>query len=147
MKIIKLKKILLNNAPFTSCISKLESTLTDNAEDLGIVMPMYDLLNYSGNYSMKSGILWNYCRDEIDGVDDNASDGKSLSYKTNIGNTRETPGNEGDANWPPVPTLNVEVTFPLKYLSIFWRLLDLPLISCEIELDLSWTKVWIDSTK
>ena len=99
MKIIKLKKILLkNNAPFTSCILKLESTLIDNAEDLGIVMPMYDLLNYSGNYSMKSGILWDYCRDQIDGVDDNASDAKSLNYKTNIGNTPETPGNEGDAN-------------------------------------------------
>ena len=41
---------------------------------------------------------------------------------------------------PPVPSLNVEVTIPIKYLSNFWRFLNLPLIICEIELDLSWTK-------
>ena len=61
-------------------------------------------------------------------------DGKSFSYKTKIvGNTSERPGNKGDANRPPLPTLNVEVTIPLKYLSHFWRSLDLPLINCEIE--------------
>ena len=46
----------------------------------------------------------------------------------------------GDANRPQVPTLYIEVTVPLKYLSNFWRSLDLPLINCEIELDLSLTK-------
>ena len=61
-------------------------------------------------------------------------DDKSFSYKTKIvGNTSERPGNKGDANRPPLPTLNVEVTIPLKYLSHFWRSLDLPLINCEIE--------------
>ena len=54
-----------------------------------------------------------------------------------MGNTPERPGNGGDANRPPVPTLNVEVTIQLKYLGNFWRFLDLPLINCEIELDLS----------
>ena len=39
-------------------------------------MPMYNRLEYSKNYSMTSGILWNYYRDEINDVDDNASDGK-----------------------------------------------------------------------
>ena len=57
-----------------------------------------------------------------------------------MGNTPERSGNEGDTNQPPVLTLSVEVTIPLKYLSNFWRFLDLPLINCEIELDLSWTK-------
>ena len=55
-------------------------------------------------------------------------------------NTPERSGNEGDTNRPPVQTLSVEVTIPLKYLSNFWRFLDLPLISYEVELDLSWTK-------
>ena len=41
-----------NNAPFRSCISKINSTFIDNAEDLDIVMPMYNLLEYSDNYSM-----------------------------------------------------------------------------------------------
>ena len=102
-------------------------------------MLMYNLLEYRQNYSMTSGSLWNYSRDEIDDVDDNASDGKSLEYKI-VGKTPQRPGNERDANRPPVRTLNVEVTIPLKYLSNFWRSLDLPLINCEIEIDLSWRK-------
>ena len=130
-----------NNAPFRSCISKINSTLKDNAEDLDIVMSMYHLLEYSQNDSMTSGSLWNYYRDKIDEVDDNASDGKSFEYKTKIvGNTLEKPGNEGDANRPPVSTSNVEFTIPLKYHSNFWRSLDLPLINCKIEPDLSWAK-------
>ena len=81
-----------NNASFRSCIFKINSTLTDNAEDLDIVMPMYNLLEYSQNYSITSGSLWNCDRDEIDDVDDNASDGKLFDYKTkNIGKTPERP--------------------------------------------------------
>ena len=60
------KLALKNNAPFRSCISKINNTFIDNAEDLVIVMPMYNLLEYSDNYSTTSGILWNYYRDEID---------------------------------------------------------------------------------
>ena len=72
------KNVLLkNNAPFRSCISKINSTLIDNTEDLDIVMRMHNLLEYSQNYSMTSGSLWNYYREEIDDVDDNASDNKS----------------------------------------------------------------------
>ena len=118
--------------------------MIENAEDLDIVMPMYNLLEYSENYLMTSGSLWNYYRDKIDDVDDNASDGKSFKYKTKIvGKSSERlpqPGNPGDVNrpaQPAVPTLNVEVSIPLKYLSNFWKFLDLPLINCEIELDLS----------
>ena len=55
-------------------------------------MPMYSLLEYSQNYSMTSGSLWNYYRVEIDYVDDNASDGKSFEYKTTIlGKTSRRP--------------------------------------------------------
>ena len=130
-----------NNAPFRSCMSKINSTLIDNAENLYIIKPMYNLLEYSQNYSVTSGSLWNYYRDKIDDVDDNASDGKSFEYKTKIvENTPERSENEGDPNRPPVPTLNVEVTIQLKNLSNFWRFLDLPLINCETELRLSWTK-------
>ena len=104
-------------------------------------MPMYNLLEYSQNYSMTSRSLWNYFRDKIDNINDNATDSKSFKYKTKIvRKTPARPGNEGDANRPAVPTLNVEVTVPLKYLSNIWRFLDLPLINCEIELDISLTK-------
>ena len=53
-----------NNAPFTSCVLKINNTLMDNAEDLGIVMPMYSLLKYSKNYRKTAESLWNYYRDE-----------------------------------------------------------------------------------
>ena len=96
---------------------------------------------------MTSGNLWNYYGDKINNINDNASDGKSIKYKTKIvGKTPERPaqpGNKKDANWttqPAVPTLNVEVTIPLKYLSNFWRFLDLPLINCEAGPALSWKR-------
>ena len=53
-----------NNALFISCISKINNTLNDNAEDLDIVMPMYNLFEYSKNYRKTTGSLWNYYRDE-----------------------------------------------------------------------------------
>ena len=102
---------------------------------------------------MTSESLWNYNRDKIDDVDDNASDGKSFEYKTKIvGKTpkrseqppQPLPNPHGSQpERPPqlaVPTVNVEITIPLKYLTNSWRLIDLPLINCEIELDLTWIK-------
>ena len=46
-----------NNAPFRSCISKINNTFIDSAEDIDIVTPMYNLLEYSDNYSMTSESL------------------------------------------------------------------------------------------
>ena len=63
-----------NNALFTSCISRINNTFMNNAEN--VVMPMGNLLEYSGNYSMASGSLWNLYRDEIDDVDDDALNDK-----------------------------------------------------------------------
>ena len=57
------KLALKNNAPFTSCISKINNTLFDNTEDLDIVMPVYNLLEYSKGYRKITGRLWNYYRD------------------------------------------------------------------------------------
>ena len=133
-----------NNASFRSSISKVNNTLIDNAEDLHLVMLMYNLLEYSQNYSVTSGSLWSYYREEIDDVDGDASDGKLFKYKTKI--VEKTPerlprtGNPGNVNWPeqPIaPILNAEVTIFLKYLSNFWRFLNWPFINCETELDLS----------
>ena len=53
-----------NNAPLISCISKINNTLIDNAEDLDILMTMYNLIQYSKNYRKTTGSLWNYYRDE-----------------------------------------------------------------------------------
>ena len=65
------KKVIFKNcAPFTNCISKINNTQIDNAEYIDIVMPMYNLIEYSDNYSKTSGSLWQYCN-EIPAVDDN----------------------------------------------------------------------------
>ena len=58
------KFVFKNNPPFINCISKINGVKIDNAEDLDVVMPMYNLLEYSKNYRKTTGSLWNYYRDE-----------------------------------------------------------------------------------
>ena len=106
------KKVIFKNcAPFTNCISKINNTQIDNAEYIDIVMPMYNLIEYSDNYSKTSGSLWQYCKD-IPAVDDDgyivffngANDTDSLNFKSNIiGKTN----NDGDIE-------NVEIIILLK---------------------------------
>ena len=90
-------------------------------------MPMYNLIEYSDNYSKTSRILWQYYKDE---PNDNLTD--SESFKSKIKITGNTPA---DGN-----TKNVEIMVPLKYLSNFWRTLEMPLINCEVNLELTWSK-------
>ena len=70
------------NALFQSCISKINNTFLDNVEDLDIVMPMYNLLEYSDNYFI-TGSLWNYYRDE---VNDDANENNAVRIKINNNN-------------------------------------------------------------
>ena len=86
------KKVIFKNcAPFTNCISKINNTQIDNAEYIDIVMPMYNLIEYSDNYSKTSGSLWQYCKD-IPAVNNNgdivifngANDTDSLNFKSKI---------------------------------------------------------------
>ena len=137
------KEVIFKNcAPFTNCISKINNTQIDNAEYIDIVMPMYNLIEYSDNYSKTSGSLWQYCKD-IPAVDDdgditdfngaNATD--SFNFKTKI--TGQTAANNNNGNI--AGRVDVEIMVPLKYLSNFWRTLEMPLINCEIELILTWS--------
>ena len=79
-----------NNAPFINCITKINGRKIDNAEDLDVVMPMYDLLEYSKNYKKTTGSLWNYYRDEPNSSTDNDNithsilNSKSFDYKANF---------------------------------------------------------------
>ena len=90
-------------------------------------MPMYNLIEYSDNYLKTSGSLWQYYK--VD-PNDNIADSESFKYKVKI--TGKTPdiGN----------TKNVEIIVPLKYLSNFWRTLEIPLINCELNLELTWSR-------
>ena len=70
------------NAPFINCILKIDNEKTDNAEDLDVVMPMYNLLKYSKNYRKTAGRLWNYYRDEPSNP--LSSNSESFKYKASI---------------------------------------------------------------
>ena len=79
---IKNKKLIFkNNAPFRSCILKINNTFIDNAEALDVVMPMDNLLAYSDNYCTTSGNLWNYYRDEV--IDDANENNDANNYRIN----------------------------------------------------------------
>ena len=128
--------ILKNNAPFISCITRITGELIEDADDLDIVMPMYNLLEYSKNYRKTIGSLYNYYRDElsVDADDYNFSNIKvvnsnTFKYKNKIINNTNNAG-----------TKDIELAIPLKYLGNFWRSLNIPLISCEGSLELKWDK-------
>ena len=121
---------LKNNAPFISCISKINGELVENAEDLDIVMPMYNLLEYSDNYQDSTGSLYQFKIDEP--PDDNAevaNNTTSLVYKSKL--IKGTDNNNVN---------NVKLVVPLKYVSNFFRSLEKPLVNCKIDLELTWHK-------
>ena len=108
------KVIFKNYAPFTSCISRINNTQKDDAQYIDVVMPMYNLIEHSDNYS------------KTDFTEANVTESFNLKEKL----TSQTGDNR---------TKNIEIMVPLKYLSNFWKILELPLINCEITLDLNWS--------
>ena len=101
-------------------------------------MAVYNLIEYSDNYAKTSGSLWQYCLDKpalnngviVDFADNSLTD--SFNFKVKFtGQTK----NDG--------TKDVEIMVPLKYLSKFWRTLEMPLINCEINLILTWSSTCV----
>ena len=123
-------EIFKNCAPSINSKTEINNAEIDNAKDIDIVMPMYNLIEYSDNYSKTSGSLWQYYKDE---PNDNLAD--SESFKSKIKITGNTPA---DGN-----TKDVEIIVPLKYLSNFWRTLEMPLINCEVNLILTWSSTCV----
>ena len=134
--------ILRNNAPFVSCITKINNELIEDAEDSDVVMPMYNLLVYSKNYRKTIGSFYNYYRDELsnDGDDNNFNNVKvvnsnAFQYKNKIiGNTYNVDATAADYDANENGAQDVEIAIPLKYLGNFWRALNIPLISREVYL-------------
>ena len=125
----------------TSCISKINNTQIDTIENIDIIMPMYNLIEYGDNYSKTSGSLWQYCKDvpavdnkgnNVDFNGTNAAD--SFNFKAKV--TGQTADNNVNSNI--AGRVDVEIMFPLKYLSNIWRTLEMPLINCEVEVILNW---------
>ena len=127
---------LKNCAPFTKCNLEVNDEHADTAENLDITMPMYTLIEYSDNYQDSSATLYQYKRDEppkanavADLTVDNSS---SFKYKVSLLGNPVLDGN--------ITKRSVKVVAPLKYLSNFFRSLEMPLINCKIKLNLTWKK-------
>ena len=125
---------LKNCAPFTKCNLEINDEHVDTAENLDITMPMYNLIENSDNCQDSSATLYQYKQDEPPEADavanlmvDNLS---SFKYKVSLlGN----PNLDG-----AIAKISVKVAVPLKYLSNFFRSLEMPLINCKIKLNLTW---------
>ena len=134
------------------------NTLIGNAEDLDVVMAMYNLIEYRKSYKKTTGSLRNYYSDELsDDTNDNNNlnknviNSESFKYKTNITGFTYNVGAritnvEGNEINNPAYDANksgkkeVDIAVPLKYLSNFWRALDIRLINCEVSLILTWSR-------
>ena len=133
---------LKNCAPFTKCNLEINDEHVDTAENLDITMPMYNLIEYSDNYQDSSATLYQYKRDEqpeANAINDLTTDtSSSFKYKVELLGNQVLDGN--------IAKRSVKVVVPLKYLSNFFRSLEMPLINCKIKLNLTWKKECVLST-
>ena len=132
---------LKNCAPFTKCNLEINDEHVDTAENLDIVMPMYNLIKYSDNYQDSSATLYQYKRDEPPAILANnltVDNPSSFKYKVNLLGNPVVTNN--------VARLDVKIVVPLKYLSNFFRSLEMSLINCKIKLNLTWKKDCVLST-
>ena len=125
-----------NCAPFRTCDVTFNDEHAEKAEDLDIVIPMCNLLEYSDNYQNSIGSLYQLKRDE---PPDNNADVRDANqvWCTNQNLLKGTDNNNVN---------NVKVVVPLKYVSNFFRSLEKPLVNCKIDLELTWHKDWMISS-
>ena len=124
--------VLKNYSPFTKCNLEINDEHTDTAENLDIIMPMHNLIEYSDNYQDSSATLYQYKRDEPrHNIANNLTQVNSTSFKYKI-NLLGNPVLDG-----AISKLSLKIVVPLKYLSYFFRSLEMPLINCKIKLNLT----------
>ena len=108
--------ILKNIVPFTDCVTEMNNMQGDKVKDLDVIMLMYGLIEYSQNYSKTLGSSCQCWRDE---PENGITDSEPFKFKSRF--LSSTNNNS---------IINFEVTVPLKYLSNFWRTLEMPIINC-----------------
>ena len=119
-----------NCATFRICDVTINDENVEKAEDLDIVMPVYNLLEYSDNYQDSIGSFYQFKRDEPpDNNAEVANNTTSLVYKSKL--NKRTDNNNVN---------NVKLVVPLKYVSNFFISLEIPLVNCKIDLELTWHK-------
>ena len=117
--------VFKNCAPFKRCRTEINDTFVDEADFINIAMLMYNLIEYNDNYSDTSRSLLGFKRDDVANNADvtNDDNAPSFNYKANLITNTEADGTKA---------------VPLRYLSNFWRSLEVPLINCNVELSLKW---------
>ena len=122
-----------NCAPFSTCTTKINDVFVDEANHIYIAMPMYNLIEYSDNYSDTSGSLWQFKRDEVpaNNVGLTINNSQSFKYKAAV------VGKTANHNNGKSSVKDTKIVVPLKYLSNFWRSLGMPLINCKVHLELN----------
>ena len=119
-----------NCAPFRTCDVTINDEHVEKAEDIDIVTLMHNFLEYYDNYQDSTGSLYQFKRDEPpDNNREVANNTTSLAYKSKL--IKGTDNNNVD---------NVKLVVPLKYVSNFFRSLEMPLVNCKIDLELTWYK-------
>ena len=111
----------------------------ETAENLDIIMPMYNLIEYSDNYADSSGSLYQFKRDESPMNDAENPLNVALDNSTSFKYKASLLGKATDADGNDKSLKNTKIVVPLKYLSIFFRSLKMPLINCKIHLELNWS--------
>ena len=127
-----------NCVPFTRCVTHINEEHVETTENFDIIMSMYNLIEYSDNYSNSSGSLYQFKRDESPMNDDRNplnvtfNNSSSFKYKANLlGKATDADGNDRSLR-------NTKIVVPLKYLFNFFRSLEMSLVNCEIHLELNW---------
>ena len=125
-------------APFTRCITHINDEHVATAENLDVIMPMYNLIEYSDNYADSSGSLYQFKRDKSPTNDDGNSNNVALDNSTSFKYKASLLGKADDADGKNRSLENTKIVVPLKYLSNFFRSLEMPFIKCKIHLELNW---------
>ena len=126
--------VAFENALFSTCKAEIDDVFINEANYIYITIPMYNLIEYSDNYSDRWGGLWQFKRDGVpaDNADLSSNNSQSFKYKAAlVGMTRNVTGGNSFLE-------NSKAVVALKYLRKFCRLLQMPLINCKIRLELNW---------
>ena len=146
-------RVAIKNCPFTRASFKLNNEQVDTADNLDLTMNLYNMLEYSDNYADTTGSLYQHNKrpEPIDNNDNTVNLGTTLSsfkYQSGLvqkqlttSNSENIPGNT-DPNFANAHRIwkNIKIVVPLKYISNFFRNLELPLINTNLYMELNWTK-------
>ena len=125
-----------NCAPFTKCITKIVRITVDDTEDLDLVILMYNLIEYSSNYSETKGSLWFYFKNEESNFDADIANSNNFKSFKNKAKLLESTVAQATTNGTNGILKNLTIAVLLKYLCNFWRSLEMPLINRKVELKL-----------